>query len=180
MSTVIVTGAAGGLDGLVNCAGIMRRGSLAEISPEDWDAIFTVNVHALYHLTRAALPALEASGHGSVVNISSQWGLVPAAGHIAYNTTKAAVASFSKSLARDHGHRGIRSNAVCPGEILTPMVEQKLRDGGISESDLAADIPVGRLGRPRDVADLVAFLLSDRASFISGATIEISGGQVAP
>lgn len=85
--------------------------------------------------------------------------------------------AFTRSLAKDHGHQGIRANSVCPGEILTPMVQRKLDESGRSEADLATDIPVGRLGRPEDVAALVTFLAGPQATFISGAAIEITGAQ---
>ncbi|MCM1011291.1 MULTISPECIES: SDR family oxidoreductase [unclassified Brevibacterium] len=171
----------GDLEGLVNCAGVMRRGDLLAIDLADWSAAYAVNVDAVMRLCRAALPALFASSTGndtaSIVTIASQWGLVPAAGHIAYNSSKAAVVSLTRSLARDFGARGIRANSICPGEILTPMVESKLATTGTKESELAAAIPLGRLGRPREVAELTTFLLSERASFISGAAIEITGAQ---
>lgn len=166
------------LAGLVNCAGIMRRGTLLEITEDDWDACFAVNVTAAFRLCRAAVPVMSTSGGGAIVNIASQWGLQPAAGHVAYNASKAAMVSLTQSIARDHGADGIRANAVCPGEILTPMVQQKLRDSGTSEADLARSVPVGRLGRPADVAELVAFLLGDHAGYMSGAAVEITGGQV--
>lgn len=167
----------GRLDGLVNCAGVMRRGTLAESSEEDWDACFEVNARAVFRLCRAALPLLTEGGGGAVVNIASQWGLTPAKGHIAYSASKAAVVSLTQSIARDHGAEGIRANAICPGEILTPMVRQKMADGGLSEADLAASVPVGRLGRPADVAELTVFLLGDRAGYMNGAAVELTGGQ---
>jgi NAD(P)-dependent dehydrogenase (short-subunit alcohol dehydrogenase family) len=156
----------------------MRRGSLLEITEDDWDACFAVNATAAFRLCRAAILAMSATGGGAIVNIASQWGLQPAAGHVAYNASKAAMVSLTQSIARDHGAEGIRANAVCPGEILTPMVQQKLTDSGTTEEDLARSVPVGRLGRPTDVADLVAFLLSDRAGYMNGAAVEITGGQV--
>lgn len=163
---------------LVNCAGVMRRGDALSLGPDDWAASFRVNADAVFELCRLVLPHLTANGGGSIINIASQWGLHPAAGHVAYNSSKAAVVALSQSLARDHGCQGVRVNAVCPGEIMTPMVAQKLRDSGTTEADLASSIPLGRLGRPADVAALVAFLASDEASFISGAAIEITGAQV--
>lgn len=166
------------LTGLVNCAGIMRRGTLLEITEDDWDACFSVNVTAAFRLCRVAIRAMSAGDGGSIVNIASQWGLHPAAGHVAYNASKAAMVSLTQSIARDHGADGIRANAVCPGEVLTPMVEQKLRDSGSSETDLARSVPVGRLGRPDDIAELVVYLLSDRAGYMSGSAVEITGGQV--
>ncbi|WP_166821657.1 SDR family NAD(P)-dependent oxidoreductase [Brevibacterium limosum] len=167
----------GAVDGLVNCAGVMRRGDLLEIDEDDWAATYAVNVDAVMRLCRAALPSLKTAESASIVNIASQWGLQPAGGHIAYNSSKAAVVSLTRSLARDFGAHGVRANSICPGEILTPMLQQKLDDHGIAESELASSIPLGRLGRPSEVAELTTFLLSDRASFISGAAVEIAGAQ---
>ncbi|GAA0035563.1 SDR family NAD(P)-dependent oxidoreductase [Brevibacterium metallidurans] len=172
-----VTAHLGGLDGLVNCAGIMRRGDLTAIGEDDWQATYAVNVDAVMRLSRAALPALISSGAGAIVTIASQWGLEPAAGHVAYNSSKAAAVSLTRSIARDFGAQGIRANSICPGEILTPMVAAKLAEAGTGESELAAGIPLGRLGRPSEVAELTTFLLSDRASFVSGAAVEITGAQ---
>lgn len=167
----------GSIDGLVNCAGVMRRGSLLEVDDDDWALTYAVNVEAIARLCRNLLPTMIDTGSGSIVNIASQWGLQPAGGHIAYNSSKAAVVSLTRSLARDYGPEGIRANSICPGEILTPMLQQKLDDTNTSESELADSIPLGRLGRPADVAELATFLLSDRASFISGAAVEIAGAQ---
>jgi 2-hydroxycyclohexanecarboxyl-CoA dehydrogenase len=165
------------LDVLINNAGINRRGALLEVSPEDWDATFAVNLDALAHLCRAVLPIMVAAGQGAIVNTASQWGLTAAPGHVAYNTSKAAVVSFTTSLARDYAPVGVRVNAVCPGEIYTPMLEANLARSGRTKADLDALVPYGRVGMPEEVAALVAFLASDEAPFLCGAAVEITGAQ---
>jgi NAD(P)-dependent dehydrogenase (short-subunit alcohol dehydrogenase family) len=167
----------GHLDVLVNNAGVNRRGDLLALSAEDWETSFAINVHPLFHLCRAALPHMASQGGGAIVNTASQWGLQPAPGHIAYNVTKAAVVAFTRSLARDHAHQGVRVNAVCPGEIRTPMVEAHLARTGRSVADLDALVPFGRVGTPEEVAALVAFLASDEAPYMCGSVVEITGAQ---
>lgn len=117
------------------------------------------------------------SGHGAIVNTASQWGLYPAPAHVAYNVSKAAVVSFTQNLARDYAPHNIRVNAVCPGEIRTPMLESGLARKGMTVADLDKKVPFGRIGRPEEVAALVAFLASDEAPFICGAAVEITGAQ---
>lgn len=165
-----------GLNALVNCVGIMRRGSALEITEEDWFDSFRVNTDGVFFSCRAALPLLTKAENASIANIASNWGLIPSPGHIAYNASKAAVVSLSKSLALDYGRQGIRVNAVCPGEILTPMVEQKLRDSGMTEEQLAAPIPIGRVGRPADVAGLMSYLVGPDSTYMTTSAVEITGG----
>jgi NAD(P)-dependent dehydrogenase (short-subunit alcohol dehydrogenase family) len=167
----------GRLDVLVNNAGINRRGALLELGPDDWRATFAVNVDALVQLCRAVLPAMVAAGQGAIVNTASQWGLHPAQGHVAYNASKAAVVSLTQSLARDYAPAGVRVNAVCPGEIYTPMLEANLARSGRTRADLDARVPYGRVGMPEEVAALVAFLASDEAPYLCGAAVEITGAQ---
>lgn len=166
-----------GLDVLANNAGINRRGPLLAITPDDWDATFAVNLDAMFHLCRAALPHMIEAGRGAIVNTASQWGITPAPGSIAYSTSKAAVVAFTRCLARDYAPQGVRVNAVCPGEILTPMVEAGLARSGRSADELHALVPYGRMGRPEEVAALVAFLASDEAPYQTGAIVEITGAQ---
>jgi 2-hydroxycyclohexanecarboxyl-CoA dehydrogenase len=167
----------GRLDVLVNNAGVMRRGDLLAITTEDWALSFRVNLDAMFHLSRAVLPTMVDAGAGAIVNTASQWGLVPSAGHVAYNTSKAGVVSFTQSLARDYAPFGIRVNAVCPGEIHTPMLDSKLAQAGRTVADLDRLVPYGRIGRPAEVAALVAFLASDEAPYLCGAVVEITGAQ---
>lgn len=165
------------IDVLVNNAGIFRGGKLLELSDDDWRRSFAVNLDAIYHLCRAVLPSMVARRAGAIVNTSSQWGLHPAPDCIAYNVTKAAVASFTQNLARDYAPDGIRVNAVCPGEIYTPMLEQGLERSGRSIDDLNKRVPFGRVGTSEEVAALVAFLASDEAPFMCGSLVEITGAQ---
>lgn len=167
----------GALHVLVNNAGAMRRGALLDTSEADWDLSFAVNVDALFHMCRAVLPGMIANGGGAIVNTASQWGLSPAPGHIAYNVTKAAVVSFTKSLARDYAPARVRVNAVCPGEIHTPMLERGVAEKGKTIADLDALVPFGRIGKPEEVAALIAFLASDEAEFVCGSCVEITGAQ---
>lgn len=167
----------GRLDILVNNAGINRRGNLLSLSDEDWAVSFAVNLDSMFHLCRAALPHMIAAGGGAIVNTASQWGLYPAPNHIAYNTTKAAVAAFTQNLARDYAPQNIRVNAVCPGEIHTPMLEAGVKRSGRTIADLDRLVPFGRIGRPDEVAALVAFLASDEAAFMCGSLVEITGAQ---
>jgi 2-hydroxycyclohexanecarboxyl-CoA dehydrogenase len=167
----------GRIDVLCNNAGINRRGALLSLTAEDWDLSFAVNIDAMFHLCQAALPGMIAQGGGVIVNTASQWGLYPAPGHIAYNVTKAAVASFTQNLARDYAPQKVRVNAVCPGEIHTPMLEAGVRRSGRTIADLDKLVPFGRIGKPEEVAALVAFLASDEAAFMCGSLVEITGAQ---
>ena len=167
----------GAIDILVNNAGINRRGNLLALSEDDWHTSFTVNLDSMFHLCRAVLPLMIEAGGGAIVNTASQWGLYPAPGHIAYNVTKAAVASFTQNLARDYAPHKVRVNGVCPGEIHTPMLEAGVTRSGRTIADLDRMVPFGRIGKPEEVAALVAFLASEEAAFMCGALVEITGAQ---
>lgn len=167
----------GSIDILVNNAGINRRGNLLALSEDDWHASFTVNLDSMFHLCRAVLPIMIEAGGGAIVNTASQWGLYPAPGHIAYNVTKAAVASFTQNLARDYAPHKVRVNGVCPGEIHTPMLEAGVTRSGRTIADLDKMVPFGRIGKPEEVAALVAFLASEEAAFMCGSLVEITGAQ---
>ena len=167
----------GAVDVLVNNAGINRRGNIMAISEDDWDATFSVNLDAMFHLCRAVIPGMKEKGGGAIVNTASQWGLHPAPNHIAYNVSKAAVASFTQNLARDYAPHKIRVNAVCPGEIHTPMLEAGVKRSGRALADLDKMVPYGRIGKPEEVAALVAFLASEEAPFMCGSLVEITGAQ---
>lgn len=172
-----VISAHGRIDLLVNNAGLMRRGDILSISEQDWSDCFKLNVDSMFHLCKAAIPHMIQAGGGSIVNTASQWGLYPAPNHIAYNVTKAAVASFTTNLARDCAPHNIRVNGVCPGEIHTPMLEAGIRRSGKTIDDLNKMVPFGRIGKPEEVAALIAFLASDEAPYICGSLVEITGAQ---
>lgn len=167
----------GKIDVLINNAGINRRGPLLELSDEDWDLTLQVNVTSMFHLCRASIPHMIKAGGGAIVNTASQWGLHPAPGHIAYNVSKAAVASFTQNLARDYAPQKIRVNAVCPGEIGTPMLQKAAERKGLTFADFDKMVPFGRIGRPDEVAALMAFLASEEAEFMCGSLVEITGAQ---
>lgn len=166
-----------GIHVLCNNAGLMRRGPLMELSDEDWRASFAVNIDALFHMCQAVIPVMQAQGGGAIVNTASQWGLHPAPGHIAYNTTKAAVVAFTENLARDYAPDRIRVNGVAPGEVRTPMLETNLARTGRSIDDLNRLVPYGRIGEPEEIAALIAFLASDEAGYLCGSVVEITGAQ---
>ena len=168
----------GGLDGVVNNAGVVRDRMVFNMSPEEFDLVLRVNLGATFAMTRHAAAWWKAEGRpGAIVNTASQWGLHPAPNHIAYNTSKAAVAAFTQNLARDYAPQKVRVNAVCPGEIHTPMLEAGVKRSGRTIADLDKLVPFGRIGKPEEVAALVAFLASDEAAFMCGSLGEITGAQ---
>lgn len=167
----------GRVDVLINNAGINRRGALLDISVDDWDTSFAVNLDSMFHLTRALLGPMIANGGGAIVNTASQAALRPQPGSMAYAVTKAAVLQFSGCLARDYAADNIRVNAVCPGEVKTPMLAEGIRRSGKTWADMDALVPFGRIGTPEEIASLVAFLASDEVPYLCGAAVEIAGAQ---
>ncbi|HEX9855318.1 MAG TPA: SDR family NAD(P)-dependent oxidoreductase [Acidimicrobiia bacterium] len=172
----------GTVDILVNAAGIIVRATAHDTSDDDWRRIFAVNVDGLFYMSRAAVRVMRQQGSGVIVNFGSVWGAVGNAGHAAYAATKGAVHQLTRSMALEHARDGIRVNAVCPGEIRTPMLESE-RPAPPTEEDLLriADetVPMGRLGRPEEVAEVVAFLASESASYMTGSLVTVDGGYVA-
>ena len=173
--------ALGGLDLLVNNAGIIRRGKITDVSDDDFDISMAVNVESPFRLCRSAIPIMAAKGGGSIVNVASCWGQRPGPNHPIYCASKAAIASMTQCMAMDHAGQGIRINAVCPNEVDTPMLRNGFAirgldpDKGIEE--LAATVPIGRVAVPTDIADVVVFLASDDASYMCGALVEVNGGK---
>ena len=171
----------GGVDILFNNAGIIPRGTILETSDEMWHAALDVNLTAMFYLCRAAIPAIKERGGGAIVNTSSVWGVYPGPGHIAYCTSKGAVASFTKSLGRDHAPDGIRVNAVCPHEINTPMLRSGFERRGLDPQKaveaLNRTVPLGHIAEPEEIADVMVFLASDEARYIAGETVEVTGAK---
>lgn len=171
----------GGLDILVNNAGIMRRGPVTASSDEDFDLSVAVNVKAPFILCRAAIPLMTENGGGAIVNTASCWGVHPGPDHAVYCMTKAALASLTQCMGRDHAHQGIRINAVCPNEVDTPMLrtgfEMRGFDPQTAVSELGKTVPLGRIAQPEDIAEVVLFLASDHARYMCGELVEINGGK---
>jgi meso-butanediol dehydrogenase / (S,S)-butanediol dehydrogenase / diacetyl reductase len=171
----------GGVDILFNNAGIIPRGTILETSDDMWRAALDVNLTAMFYLCRAVIPAMKERGGGAIVNTSSVWGVYPGPGHIAYCTSKGAVASFTKSLGRDHAPDGIRVNAVCPHEINTPMLRSGFERRGLDPqqgvAELNKTVPLGHIAEPEEIADVMVFLASDEARYIAGETVEVTGAK---
>ena len=174
--------ALGGLDILVNNAGLMRRGKVTDSSDEDFDISVAVNVKAPFQLCRAAIPIMAAIGGGAIVNTASCWGVHPGPDHAVYCMTKAAIASLTQCMARDHAHQGIRINAVCPNEVDTPMLrtgfEMRGFDPTTAVAELDKTVPLGRIAQPEDIAEVVLFLASDHARYMFGSLVEVNGGKL--
>ena len=171
----------GRLDVLVNNAGLMRRGDILATSDEDWALSLDVNVTAVFRLCRAAIAHMRKSGGGAIVNVASTWGIYPGPNHVAYCTSKAAVAAMTRCLGRDHAADGIRVNAVCPNEVNTPMLRTGFAVRGFDPDraveQLNASVPLGRIAEPEEIADVILFLASDDARYMAGSLVEVNGAK---
>ena len=172
----------GGLDCLVNAAGVLIRNNTEETSDDDWRDTLAINLVVPFYLSRAALPHLLEST-GSIVNVASYWGLKAGDRAVAYCTSKGALIMMTRAMARDHAADGLRINAVCPGGVDTPMLvgETEEQDGDVDAflADVAAASPNGRIATPEDIAGLMLFLASDAARHITGTAVPIDGGMMA-
>ena len=171
----------GGLDIVVNNAGVITRGNVVDTSDDDWKISLGVNVEAPFRICRAAIPIMAASGGGAIVNTASCWGLRPGPDHAVYCMTKAAIASLTQCMGRDHAHQGIRINAVCPNEVNTPMLRSGFAKRGFDPetavAELGATVPLGRIAEPDDITDVILFLVSDAARYMCGSLVEVNGGK---
>ncbi len=165
----------GRIDCLVNNAGISRFGLLSDLSLDEWDDMMKTNLTSAFLYSREVIPDMLSRKCGRIINISSMWGLVGASCEVAYSTAKAGLIGFTKALAKELGPSGITVNAIAPGVIDTPM--NSILDAEAKEA-LCDETPVGRIGTPEEVAAATLFLVSDSAAFITGETLNISGGFV--
>ncbi|MGI8418307.1 MAG: SDR family NAD(P)-dependent oxidoreductase [Nakamurella sp.] len=173
-----------GVDILVTAAGIQRYGTTTETSADEWDQVLSVNLRGCFFAVKHALPLLRARGSGSIVVVSSVQALTTQSGVAAYTTSKGGLNALVRSIAVDEAAHGVRANAVCPGSVDTPMLRWAARqfsDGSPEAEQALVDTwgsthPMGRVARPEEVAEVIVFLASERASFVTGASIPVDGG----
>lgn len=163
----------GALTTLINNAGIFHPGGVETETREGWDRMVAVNQTGVWLGMRAALPALRQSGNGAIVNISSLYGLVGSPGNISYHATKAAVRLMSKSAALEYVKQGVRVNSIHPGQIETPILGNLTPE---QDAAIKAQIPIGRMGRPEDIAYGSLYLCSDEAAYVTGIELPIDAG----
>lgn len=168
------------LDVLFNCAGFVHSGTIEDCSEEDWAFSIDLNVSVMYRMIRAFLPALKASGNASIINMSSVASSIKGvANRFVYGVSKAAVIGLTKAVATDYVKHGIRCNAICPGTVQTPSLEERLRATGNYEEamkNFTARQPMGRLGTAEEIAQLALYLASDASAYTTGTSQIIDGG----
>ena len=163
------------IDALVNCAGIARIGLFTDMTEDEWDRLFAVNVRSAFSVTKVVLPGMISHQRGTIVNVSSMWGEVGASCEVAYSATKAALIGLTKALAKEVGPSGVRVNCVTPGVIDTDMNAQLTDE---DRAQLADETPLGRIGTAEEVANTILFLCGESSSFITGQVLGVSGGLV--
>jgi len=172
----------GGLNVLLNNAGVLHAGTAEQTTEEQWDETFNVNVRGLWLLSRAVLPAMRKDGGGSIINMASVLGINGARNRASYAPSKGAVVLLTKCMAIDHGHEHIRVNAICPSFVetdLTAAVISKAPDPKSVRSERIAVHPLGRLGQPEDIAGLAVYLAGDESSWVTGSVFPVDGGYLA-
>lgn len=175
----------GGVDILVNAAGIQTYGRVTETDDDLWDRTIDINLKGMFLAAREAIPAMRERGGGVIINVSSVQGLATQKGVAAYSTSKAGINALSRAIAVDHAHENIRCVAVCPASVDTPMLRHSADlfkgEGTVDETlaDWGRMHPLGRIAQPEEIAGVIAFLASPRASFVTGAEIKVDGGMMA-
>jgi 2-keto-3-deoxy-L-fuconate dehydrogenase len=171
---------AGDAEVLFNCAGIVHHGSILDATPKDWDQAFAVNVKSMYLVSRAFIPGMLKQGRGSIINMASVASSIRGLpNRFVYGASKAAVIGLTKSIAADYVGKGIRCNAICPGTVDTPSLQSRLHaygDYAKTRAEFEARQPMGRLGKPQEIAALALHLASDESGFTTGQIHVIDGG----
>jgi len=166
----------GRIDVLVNNAGWDKASPFVDSDPADWDRVVAINLYGVLHTCHAVLPVMAAQGGGTVVNLASDAGRVGSSGEAVYSAAKGGVIAFTKTIARESARHGITANAVCPGPTDTALFASMGGDNPKLREALTKAIPLRRLAQPSDLANVVAFLASDEASYVTGQTVSVSGG----
>jgi NAD(P)-dependent dehydrogenase (short-subunit alcohol dehydrogenase family) len=172
----------GGIDILFNNAGIIHRASVVDLTEAQWDRTMAVNVRSVFLMSKYVVPIMARGGGGVIVNTASGWGLTGGKSAAAYCASKGAVVQLTKAMALDHGEQNIRVNCVCPGDTDTPMLRSEAEQLGEPMDQFLADAaarPLPRVGTPDDIARAVLYLVSDSASFVTGASLVVDGGGLA-
>lgn len=167
-----------GIDILVNNAGLFNGAPLHEIPDSQWDEMMDINIRSVFQLTKRVLPVMMAQKYGSIIHISSILGLIAVPRVAAYNVSKGALNQFNRSIAVEYGSYGIRSNSICPGLIETDMTADLMKDPSLMQ-EWSKEYPIGRFGKPDDIANACLYLASDESSFVTGTTLPVDGGFTA-
>jgi 2-keto-3-deoxy-L-fuconate dehydrogenase len=174
----------GAIDILANCAGYVHQGSILDCAEKDWDFSFDLNVKSMYRMIRAFLPAMLAKGGGSIINVASVASSVKGVpNRFVYSASKAAVIGLTKSVAADYVAKGIRCNAICPGTVQSPSLDERMAALGGDPAEVRRSFaqrqPMGRIAQPEEIAHLAVYLAADESSFTTGAIHVIDGGWTA-
>jgi NAD(P)-dependent dehydrogenase (short-subunit alcohol dehydrogenase family) len=172
----------GGVNILVNNAGIIRRATVISTTEEEWERVMAVNVKSVFLMSKYAIPYMEKAGGGSIINNSSAWGLKGGGNAVSYCASKGAVANMTRAMAIDHGKQNIRVNAICPGDTDTPMLRNEAKQLGQVEERFmaeAAQRPLGRYAQPVEIAQAALYLASEASSYVTGALLVVDGGGMA-
>jgi NAD(P)-dependent dehydrogenase (short-subunit alcohol dehydrogenase family) len=172
----------GAIHVLFNNAGIIRRATVLELSEQDWDQVMAVNLKSIFLMSRQVIPIMAKAGGGSIINTASGWGLVGGVRAAAYCASKGAVVLLTKAMAIDHGPQNVRVNCICPGDTDTGMLRHEAQQLGEREDSFLAESarrPLGRVGKPEEIAQAALYLATDASSFVTGTALVVDGGGLA-